>query len=59
MKKKVQVEKFKEAAKKLDADETGVEFERAFKKIIPPRSGLNSRPASEKDPKRGHEGNSS
>lgn len=32
-----QFERFKEAARKIGADETGKEFERVFKKIVPPK----------------------
>ena len=32
---KRQSERFKEAARKLEADETGKSFERAFSKIVP------------------------
>jgi hypothetical protein len=34
---KEQSERFKEAARKAEADESGEEFERAFRKIVPPR----------------------
>ncbi len=34
---KPQVERFKEAARRVGADETGEAFERAFRKIAPPR----------------------
>lgn len=34
---KAQSERFKKKARELEADETGDEFERAFKKIIPPK----------------------
>jgi hypothetical protein len=33
---KPQHERFKEAAKKIGADESGEKFERAFEKIVPP-----------------------
>jgi len=35
---KEQAERFKETARKLDVDESGKEFERVFKKIVPPRN---------------------
>lgn len=34
---KPQAERFKEAARQAEADETGNAFERAFRKIVPPR----------------------
>ena len=34
---KLQAERFKEAARKLGADETGKAFEDAFGKIVPPK----------------------
>jgi hypothetical protein len=34
---KSQSERFVEKAKELGADESGEEFERAFKKIVPPK----------------------
>jgi hypothetical protein len=36
MTKAEQSERFKETARKLGADETGEEFERVFRKIVPP-----------------------
>jgi hypothetical protein len=33
-----QSERFKETARKLGADESGEAFERAFKKIVPPKT---------------------
>lgn len=38
---KPQHDRFKEAAKEVGADETGREFERAFKKIVPPKKPKN------------------
>jgi hypothetical protein len=37
MTKTEQSERFKETARKLDADESGKEFERALDKIVPPK----------------------
>jgi hypothetical protein len=34
---KAQIERFKETARKLGADESGDTFERAFAKIVPPK----------------------
>jgi hypothetical protein len=34
---KAQIERFKETARKLECDETGKAFERAFAKIVPPK----------------------
>ena len=36
---KSQRERFIEAARKVEADETGAKFERAFKKLVPPKKG--------------------
>jgi hypothetical protein len=36
---KPQAERFIEAARQIGADETGETFERAFAKIVPPRTG--------------------
>jgi hypothetical protein len=33
-----QLQRFKEAAKELGADESGETFERAFKKLVPPKA---------------------
>jgi hypothetical protein len=33
-----QLQRFREAAKELGADESGETFERAFKKIVPPKN---------------------
>jgi len=33
----VQHKRFVEAAREIGADETGAEFERAFRKIVPPK----------------------
>ena len=40
--KKDQFRRFLEAARELGADETGVELERAFKKIVPPKSAKDA-----------------
>lgn len=37
---KPQIERFKDAARRAGADETGEEFERAFRKIVPPRTPM-------------------
>jgi hypothetical protein len=37
MTKKEQYERFKETARKLGADESETAFERAFRKIVPPK----------------------
>lgn len=44
VKKSEQSQRFKEAARALGADESGEEFERAFKKIIPPKKALPKPP---------------
>ncbi|HEY9723793.1 MAG TPA: hypothetical protein V6D47_17410 [Oscillatoriaceae cyanobacterium] len=44
-----QARRFEEAARSVDADETGESFERAFAKIVPPKH----RPLKEPKPKRG------
>ena len=35
---KPQHERFKEAANKIEADTTGKDFERAFARVVPPKS---------------------
>lgn len=40
---KPQRERFIEAAREAGVDETGKEFERAFKKIVPPQTAPKSR----------------
>lgn len=40
---KEQSERFKETARKLEADESGKPFERALKKIVPPKQGQKPR----------------
>lgn len=39
-KKKTQSERFIEKARELEADESGKEFERVFRKAVPPKRGL-------------------
>jgi hypothetical protein len=34
----MQIQRFKDTARELGADESGETFERAFKKIVPPKS---------------------
>lgn len=43
-----QKERFKEAARQIGADESGEAFERAFKKMVPPKARQQKAP-----PKRG------
>lgn len=40
---KPQKERFIEAAKKLGVDESGEEFEKAFKKIVPPKKAAKTK----------------
>lgn len=44
MNKKEQSQRFKEAAKELGADESGEMFERAFKRIVPPKKPKKQHP---------------
>ncbi len=37
-----QIERFKEAVRPLETDETGEAFERAFRKIVPPKQTRSS-----------------
>jgi hypothetical protein len=37
-----QRQRFIEKAKELGVDETGEEFERAFAKVVPPKSGIKA-----------------
>jgi hypothetical protein len=43
LKPKEQFERFVETARALDVDETGKEFERAFKKAVPPKRSSQKR----------------
>lgn len=43
---KDQLRRFKEAAKESGADESGAEFERAFAKIVPAKTGDKPKPAT-------------
>lgn len=45
LKPETQAERFKRAAREHEADETGAEFDRAFKKIVPPIQPPAERPA--------------
>ncbi len=40
---KAQAERFIETARKLGADESGKSFEKAFRKIVPVKSGKSAR----------------
>lgn len=44
-----QSERFIEIARELEADETGQAFERAFGKIVPPKTREQSAPPEEAD----------
>ncbi|MBT3071677.1 hypothetical protein KKP04_12470 [Rhodomicrobium sp. Az07] len=45
---KEQSERFRQTARELEADETGEAFERAFGKIVPPKT---PKPTKEPEPK--------
>jgi hypothetical protein len=40
---KEQFKRFVETARKLDVDESGKEFERVFKKVVPPKRARNTK----------------
>ena len=48
MARKDQSQRFKDTAKRLGADESGETFERAFKKLVPPKAGIKKRPRKRK-----------
>ena len=47
-KEKPQIERFKDAARELDCDESPEAFEDSFTRIVPPKSGTNGTDGDEK-----------